>query len=97
MPGEKRFLVGNRTFKQGDQIPINFRNKPIRVQITEVNSRQIGFRNLDTGESAIRKLDMLPAGMTPGHRGITAPGMVPDNSNAPLDLETGTAEPLSNR
>jgi hypothetical protein len=97
MPGEKRFLVGTRSFKQGDQIPLTFRNKPIRVQITEVTSRQIGFRNLDTGESAVRKLDMLPVGMTPGHRGITAPGMVPDLPNAPIELEMGDGSPLSNR
>lgn len=97
MPGEKSFLVGTRSFKQGEQVPLTFRGKPIRVQITEVSSRQIGFRNLDTGESAARKLDMLPVGMTPGLRGITAPGMVADRPNAPLELESGDAEPISNR
>lgn len=93
MPGEKRFLVGTRSFKQGDTIPLNFRNKPIRALITEVTSRRISFRNLDTGEDAIRKLDMLPAGMTPGSRGLSAPGMVPDRPNAPIDLEA--ADPVS--
>lgn len=97
MPGEKSFLVGTRSFKQGDQVPLTFRGKPIRVQITEVSSRKIGFRNLDTGEIASRKLDMLPVGMTPGLRGITAPGMVADRPNAPLELESGEAEPVSNR
>lgn len=87
MPGEKRFLIGTRSVKQGDQIPLTFRGKSIRVQITEVNSRQIGFRNLDSGETASRKLDMMPAGMTPGSHGITAPGMVPDRPNAPIELE----------
>lgn len=92
MPGEKRFLVGTRSFKQGGTIPITFRHKPLRVQITEVTSRQIGFRNLDTGETAFRKLDMLPVGMTPGSRGITAPGMVADSPNSPIEL--GTGDPL---
>jgi hypothetical protein len=87
MPGEKRFLVGTRSIKQGDQIPLSFRGRPIRVQVTEVTSRQIGFRNLDSGETASRKLDMLPVGMTPGNNGITAPGMVPDRANAPIELE----------
>lgn len=87
MPGEKRFLIGTRSIKQGDQIPLSFRGRPIRVQVTEVTSRQIGFRNLDSGETASRKLDMLPPGMTPGNSGITAPGMVPDRPNAPIELE----------
>ena len=89
MPGEKRFLVGTRSFAQGDHIPLTFRNKQIRVEVIQVTSQQIVFRNLDTGETASRKLDMLPAGMTPGHRGINAPGMVPDRPNAPIELDGG--------
>ena len=87
MPGEKRFLIGNRSVRQGDQLPLSFRGRPIRVQVTEVTSRQIGFRNLDSGETASRKLDLLPVGMTPGNHGITAPGMVADRPNAPIELE----------
>ena len=86
MPGEKRFLVGTRSIRQGDQIPLNFNSKQIRVQVMEVTSRQIMFRNLDTGELAPRKLDLLPPGMTPGSQGIVAPGMIPDRPDAPLEL-----------
>jgi hypothetical protein len=87
MPGEKRFLVGTRSIKQGDQIPLEFRGKRISVQITEVTSQRIGFKNLDNGETASRKLDMLPVGMTPGNRGISAPGMTLDQPDAPIALE----------
>ncbi len=87
MPGEKRFLVGTRSFKQGDVMPLNFRNKQINALITEVTSRQISFHNQASGEKAVRKLDMLPAGMTPGSHQITAPGMVADRPDAPIDLE----------
>ncbi len=99
MPGEKRFLVGTRSIAQGQQIPLTFRSKQIRVQVTEVTSQQITFRNLDTGETASRKLDMLPVGMTPGSHGITAPGMVLDRPNAPIELETSEPpiEPSQNR
>ena len=93
MPGEKKFLLGTRSVCQGDQLPLSFRGKELRVQVTEVTSRQIGFRNLDTGETAFRKLDMLPVGMTPGSRGITAPGMVADSPNSPIELETGNPVP----
>ena len=93
LPGEKRFLIGSRSFKLGDVMPLIFRNKPIHVLITEVTSRQISFRNQDSGEIAVRKLDMLPAGMIAGSHGISAPGMMPDHSNAPIDLEA--ADPVS--
>jgi len=99
MPGEKRFLVGTRSIAQGDKFSLSFRNKQIRVEVMEVTSRQIVLRNLDTGETATRKLDMLPVGMTPGLHGITAPGMVPDRPNAPIELDTGEPpiEPSQNR
>lgn len=89
MPGEKRFLVGTRSVAQGDTLPLNFRGKLIRVQITGVTSREIGFRNLESGETAVRKLDMLPAGMSQGSSGISAPGMVRDHPDAPINLDSG--------
>ncbi len=93
MPGEKRFLVGTRSFKQGEQMPLSFRGKLIPVQITEVTSQQISFKNLESGEMASRKLDMLPVGMTPGSRGISAPGMTADRPNAPIELESSETAP----
>ena len=90
MPGEKRFLIGTRSFKQGDRIPLNFRGKNITVEVTSVSSHQIEFRNLDNGETAALTLNLLPVGMTPGTDGITAPGMVPDNPNAPLELDASS-------
>lgn len=89
MPGEKRFLIGTRSFKQGGRIPIVFRNKNVNAEIVSVNSQQIDFRNLDNGETASIKINLLPVGMTPGTGGITAPGMVPDRPNAPIELDSG--------
>jgi hypothetical protein len=89
MPKEKRFLVGTRSIGQGDRFPLTFRGKLIHIEVTEVSSREIAFRDLDSGETATRELDMLPAGMTPGNRGITARGMVPDRPDAPLELDVG--------
>jgi hypothetical protein len=99
MPGEKRFLVGNRSIKQGEHIAFKFRGRNINVEIASVNSRQIEFRNLDTGETNSIKLNLLPVGMTPGNGNIVAPGMMPNIPNAPIDLDTGTPteEPAQNR
>lgn len=90
MPSEKSFLVGTRTIKQGDQIPLSFRGKQIKVQVAAVTSSTIDFRNVESGEQASVRLNMLPVGMTPGQNGITAPGMVADRPDAPIDLDAGS-------
>jgi hypothetical protein len=89
MPGEKRFLVGTRPFKQGDRIPLVFRSKTMSIEVISVSSNQIDLRNLESGETAALKINLLPVGMTPGNGKITAPGMIPDNPNAPIDLDLG--------
>lgn len=93
MPGEKQFLIGTRSISQGDQIAITFRGKRIPVEITEVTAHQIGFRNRETGETTMRRLDLLPAGMTPGNQEITNPAIQPDLPNAPINLEAGDPTP----
>lgn len=94
MPGERRFLIGNRSVKQGDRIPLAFRGKSIAVEVASVSSDRIQFRNLENGETAELSLRMMPPGMKPGNDGIHAPGMTPDNPNAPIDLD-GNSLPLN--
>jgi hypothetical protein len=87
MPGEKRFLLADRSFKQGERMPLIFRGKNISAEITYVGARQIDFRNVESGETASLKMELLPPGMSFGTKGITAPGMVPANHNTPIELE----------
>jgi len=88
MPAEKRFLVGMRSIKQGDRIPLAFRGRNIEVEVASVSSRRIEFRNLENGDTAELSLSLMPVGMTPGNgESITAPGMVIDRPNAPIDLD----------
>lgn len=90
MPKDKRFLIGTRAIKQGDCIPLNYHGKTLRVEVSAVTSRQIEFRNLDNNETAALKLDLLPAGMTPGSRLPSAPGMTADRPDSPIELESGS-------
>jgi len=87
MPGEKRFLVGNRSISENDEIPLNFRGRQIKVLVAEVSSQKIVFKNTESGETGVRQLNLLPVGMSPGNKQIMAPGMVPLDSNAPLNLD----------
>ncbi len=91
--GQKSFLVGTRAFKQGDQLPLSHRNKIIHAEVTEVTSQQISFRNKETGETAIRKMDIMPTGILPGSKALTPPGLVTDPANAPIELDTEQATP----
>lgn len=95
MPAERRFLIDDRAFKQGDRFPMDFNNRRIKVEIVAVSSREITFRNLDNGESASLKLTLMPPGMTPGNGKITAPGMVSDNANSPLVIDPANS-PIDN-
>lgn len=88
MPGEKRFLVGNRSISENDEIPLHFRGRQIKALVAEVSSRRIVFKNTESGETGVRELNLLPVGMTPGNKQIMAPGMVPLDSNAPLNLDS---------
>ena len=99
MPKEKKFLIKDRQVKVGQILPLRFRGKSIRAEVTDVTSRSISFRNADSGETADRTLEVLPPGMTMGSKGsITAPGMMRDGSDSPIDLEPtepGLAPPES--
>lgn len=94
MTGDKKFLVGSRSFAAGDRFPVNFEGQNIWIEVVEVSARQVLFKNSQTGETAAQALNLLPPGMTPGSGGITAPGMVPTNQQAPLDLNSSGSAPV---
>jgi len=87
MPSENRFLIGTRSFKLGDNFPLSFRGKKIDVKVVGVSAQKIDFQKTDTGEIASVKLSLMPAGMSSGKDGVTAPGMVVDDKSAPLQLD----------
>jgi hypothetical protein len=90
MPGEKRFLVGNRSINENDVIPLNYRGRQIKALVAEVSSQRIVFKNMESGETGVRELNLLPVGMTPGNKQIMAPGMMPLDPNAPLILDVAS-------
>lgn len=88
MPGENKFLIGDREIHLGERIPVSFRGKDMSLEVVEVTSSEIRFRNIENGDTAPLKLNLLPPGMTPGIGELmTAPGMVPKDRSAPIRLE----------
>ncbi|MFD2257784.1 hypothetical protein ACFSSA_13970 [Luteolibacter algae] len=86
MPGEKKFLVGTRSFKEDEEFPLRFQGSEMRMKVMEVTTQKIVFRNLDTGETAALETEMLPPGMVAGGDKMQPPGMVSPVENMPLDL-----------
>ncbi|WP_367874818.1 hypothetical protein [Luteolibacter sp. Populi] len=92
---KQRFLVGPREFRVGSILNIRLpTGKGVKAQVTRVSSKSITFRNAETGEEAIRKMEMMPAGMIKGTGGITAPGMQATGANAPLEIQIAPPAPL---
>lgn len=96
MPGEKKFLVGVRSFAESDEFSLNFQGKRMRMKIMEVTSRSILFRNLENGETASLETALLPAGMSAGGDKTRPPGMVSALDDVPLELGAGNAPATNN-
>lgn len=92
MPGEKKFLVGVRTFSEGEEFSLQFRDKRMRMKVTQVSAKKIIFTNLDNGETATLETGMLPPGMIAGKGTMRPAGMVSPVDDLPLDLGSPSAD-----
>lgn len=87
MPGEKKFLVGTRSIREGQKFPINYRGVKIETLVVSISGKRIVLRNLATNETATLDLNARPSGMSPGGSGIATPGMTRNAQDSPLDLD----------
>jgi len=95
-PEKQQFLIAGRSFRKANIFPLQLPNgKQVKVQVVAVSANRIDFRNVDTGETAPLKLDMLPAGMKKGTGDITAPGIQPTGADAPIQVQPSSLPPIS--
>ncbi len=92
---KKRFLVGAREFKVGSVLTLRLPTggKFVKAEVTSVSSQSIGFRNPETGETAAKRMEMMPAGMSRGSGDIATPGMSRVGDNTPLEVEVAPPSP----
>lgn len=94
IPAKQQFLIGNRVFTVGDSVNLRLPNgKQLAVKVMSVNASRIRFLNVSNNETADLTLNMLPPGMQKGAGKISAPGVDPDDSEAPIDVQP--TSPLS--
>ncbi|MFM2198246.1 MAG: hypothetical protein RLZZ505_1678 [Verrucomicrobiota bacterium] len=96
MPGEKKFLVGVRTFSEGDDFSLLFQGKRMRMEVTEVSATRIVFTNLENSEKASLETGILPSGMVAGKGTMKPAGMVSPVDDLPLDLGSPLEEVPNN-
>jgi hypothetical protein len=93
MANKQQFIIENRDrpYKANDVIEIQLPNgKLLKVQVMVVSSSRIDFRNLASAETASLNLALIPVGMRKGVGAITAPGVQPSGSDAPLQIQPVT-------
>ena len=97
IPGQRRFLVGDRSFRVGDQIKLSTGNgKLLTVHVVAVRPDRVRFRHGVTNETADQVLKMLPGGMEEGGGGIRPKGLISPDEQAPLDISgSGAGTSLS--
>lgn len=86
MVKEKSFLSEGQVFKESGEVTINFQERTKRLKVLKVEPTQILFKDMDSGEEATLKTDVLPAGMNAGAEKIKPAGLVLPNENLPLIL-----------
>lgn len=88
-----QFLIEgrDRPYRVKDVITMQLPNgKMVKVQVTAVSTARIDFRNLESGETAFLRTQMVPAGMTRGVGTINVSGVQPSGSDAPLMVQPVT-------
>ena len=92
---EKEFLVGARIFRVGQVFPIVRGGERLSVRVEAVRSSRVTFRNLRTGEIALRRLDVLPEGVTAAAGRVRVQGVTSRSRGEaePLRLDTNPSPP----
>ncbi|MES2983408.1 MAG: hypothetical protein V4727_13940 [Verrucomicrobiota bacterium] len=83
---EKSFLSEGQVFKESGVVTLDYQDRTNRLKVMKVEATQILFKDMDTGEEATLKTDVLPAGMNAGGEQIKPAGLVDPNENQPLKL-----------
>jgi hypothetical protein len=63
MPSDNKFTSRSREFSVGDQFPIIKNQRQFNIEVIEINTKGIVFKNVDTGEQVRKNLNDLPTGM----------------------------------
>lgn len=92
----KEFLVGARIFRLGQVFPLVRGGEKLSVRVESIATSGVSFKNVDTGEIATRRLDVLPPGVRTADNTNSVPGVTPVRraEAEPLDLSSSSPPSL---
>lgn len=94
MPMENKFTSSSREFSAGDIFPVIKNQRQFNVEVMEIKTSGIVFKNIDTGEQVRKNLNTLPAGMKKSAQLDAVPGVFPANSRNAMPLVLDEDKPL---
>ena len=93
---EREFLVGARLFRLGQVFPIVRGGEKISVRVEAVDPSRVTFKNLQSGEVAVSRLDTLPDGVSAAGQPLRLQGITLRKKSEvePLQIESNSPPPL---
>ena len=93
---EREFLVGARLFRLGQVFPIVRGGEKISVRVEAVGRSRVTFKNLQSGEIAVSRLDILPDGVSAAGQPLRLQGITLRKKSEvePLQIESNSPPPL---
>tara|TARA_B100000963_G_scaffold111455_1_gene97046 strand:- start:5682 stop:6269 length:588 start_codon:yes stop_codon:yes gene_type:complete len=93
---EREFLVGARLFRLGQVFPIVRGGEKISVRVEAVDPSRVTFKNLQSGEVAVSRLDTLPDGVSAAGQPLRLQGITLRKKSEvePLRIESNSPPPL---
>lgn len=94
MPMEKKFTSSSREFSVGDIFPVIKNQRQFNVEVMEIKTSGIVFKNIDSGEQVRKNLNTLPVGMKKSAQLNAVPGVFPANRRNAMPLVLDEDKPL---
>ena len=94
IPMDRKFTSSSREFSAGDIFPVIKNQRQFNVEVMEINSSGIVFKNIDTGEQVRKNLNSLPSGMKKSAHLDAIPGVFPANRGNAMPLVLDEDKPL---
>jgi len=83
------FLIEAREFRKGEIFSLEHKQNTFTIKVSSVNTKQIIFKNVKTGEQVIKQLDAVPEGVERDRGFESVPGFVPANQKKSDPIKIG--------
>ena len=85
------FVIGAREFRKGEAFSLEHNQNTFNIKVSSVNTNQIIFKDVKTGEQVTKRLNAMPKGMQRDQGFENVPGVTPagQKKSAPIKIGGG--------